>query len=174
MSEAGTGTPVSPAGNSFGPIYLQIISQNQWLVQEMYEKLQRDPSSVDKAWQDFFKSIDGTKFLNGLMNSALGETPISTLFSKQQVNMISSQSDDDAQNSPRHVRKPVVSSVVDEFDSYSNSANQLPPALNEKSRKKRPLIRFLLISSLILVSLFLASTMIYAAFLQNDQDTSIS
>jgi len=110
MSEAGTGTSVSPAGNSFGPIYLQIISQNQWLVQEKYEKLQRDPSSVDKAWQDFFKSIDGTKFLNGLMNSALAETPISTFFDKQQVKMISSQFDSDFQSSPRQVRKPIASS----------------------------------------------------------------
>jgi hypothetical protein len=76
----------------------------------MYEKLQRDPSSVDKSWQDFFGSIDGTKFLNGLMNSALGETPISTFFDKQKVTMISSQFDSDFQSSPRHVRKPIASS----------------------------------------------------------------
>jgi hypothetical protein len=84
--------------------------QNQWLVQEMYEKLQSNPSSVDKNWQDFFQSIDGTKFLNTLMNSALGETPISTFFDKQQVKMISSQFDSDFQTSPRHVRKPIASS----------------------------------------------------------------
>jgi hypothetical protein len=110
MSKDWTDAPGNNPGNSFGPIYLQIISQNQWLVQEMYEKLQRDPSSVDKSWQDFFKSIDGTKFLNGLMNSALGETPISTFFDKQQVKMISSQFDSDFQTSPRHVRKPIASS----------------------------------------------------------------
>jgi 2-oxoglutarate dehydrogenase complex dehydrogenase (E1) component-like enzyme len=120
MSKDWTDAPGNNPGNSFGPIYLQIITQNEWLVQEMYEKLQRDPSSVDKSWQDFFQSIDGTKFLNGLMNSALGETPISTLFSKQQVNMISSQSDDDVQTSPRHARKPISSIGVDEFESYSN------------------------------------------------------
>ena len=174
MSEAGTGTPVSPAGNSFGPIYLQIISQNQWLVQEMYEKLQRDPSSVDKAWQDFFKSIDGTKFLNGLMNSALDKTPISTFFDKQQVKMISSQFDIDSQTSPRHARKPISSNDVDELESYSKSLNELAPALNENARKKNPLNKFLFIGIMILVSLFLASTMIYAAFFQNGRDASFS
>jgi multidrug efflux pump subunit AcrA (membrane-fusion protein) len=174
MSKDWTDAPGNNPGNSFGPIYLQIITQNEWLVQEMYEKLQRDPTSVDKSWQDFFQSIDGTKFLNGLMNSALGETPISTLFSKQQVNMISSQSDDDVQTSPRHARKPISSIGVDEFESYSNLSNELAPALNENARKKHPQKKFLLISSLILVSLFLASTMIYAAFFQNGRDASFS
>jgi len=161
-------------GKSFGPIYLQIITQNEWLVQEMYEKLQRNPSSVDKSWQDFFQSIDDTKFLNGLMNSALGETPISTLLKKQQVNMISSQLDDDVQTSPRHARKPISSIGVDEFESYSNSPNELAPTLTKKPRKKPPLIKFLFIGILILVSLFVSSTMAYAAFFQNGQDVSTS
>jgi multifunctional 2-oxoglutarate metabolism enzyme len=29
---------------------------NEWLVDEMYERYQRDPSSVDKVWWDFFQS----------------------------------------------------------------------------------------------------------------------
>ncbi len=29
---------------------------NEWLVDEMYERYQQDPNSVDKAWWDFFKS----------------------------------------------------------------------------------------------------------------------
>ena len=174
MSKDWTDAPGNNPGNSFGPIYLQIITQNEWLVQEMYEKLQRDPSSVDKSWQDFFQSIDGTKFLNTLMNSALNNPPVSTLFNKQQVNMISSQLDDDVQTSPRHARKPISSNDVDELESYSKSLNELAPALNENARKKHPQKKFLLISSLILVSLFLASTMIYAAFFQNGRDASFS
>ena len=27
---------------------------NEWLVDEMYEKYQKDPDSVDKVWWDFF------------------------------------------------------------------------------------------------------------------------
>ena len=27
---------------------------NEWLVDEMYEKYQQDPDSVDKVWWDFF------------------------------------------------------------------------------------------------------------------------
>jgi multidrug efflux pump subunit AcrA (membrane-fusion protein) len=159
-------------GKSFGPIYLQIITQNEWLVQEMYEKLQRDPSSVDKSWQDFFQSIDGTKFLNTLMNSALNNPPVSTLLNKQQVNMISSQLDDDVQTSPRHARKPISSITLEEFESYSNLPNELAPALNKKPRQKPSLIKFLFVGILIFVSLFVSSTMSYAAFFQNGQDLS--
>ena len=39
-------TPANHFGGSFGP--------NKWLVDEMYERYQQDPSSVDKAWWDFF------------------------------------------------------------------------------------------------------------------------
>ena len=43
---AGSNTPANHFGGSFGP--------NEWLVDEMYERYQQDPSSVDKAWWDFF------------------------------------------------------------------------------------------------------------------------
>ena len=39
-------TPANHFGGSFGP--------NEWLVDEMYERYQQDPTSVDKAWWDFF------------------------------------------------------------------------------------------------------------------------
>jgi len=39
-------TPANHFGGSFGP--------NEWLVDEMYERYQADPASVDKAWWDFF------------------------------------------------------------------------------------------------------------------------
>jgi 2-oxoglutarate decarboxylase len=39
-------TPANHFGGSFGP--------NEWLVDEMYERFQQDPSSVDKSWWDFF------------------------------------------------------------------------------------------------------------------------
>ena len=30
------------------------FGQNQWLVDEMYERFAKDPSSVDKSWHEFF------------------------------------------------------------------------------------------------------------------------
>ncbi len=53
MSQAGANTPANHFGGSFGP--------NEWLVQEMYERYQSDPSSVDKAWWDFFSDFKGTQ-----------------------------------------------------------------------------------------------------------------
>ncbi|HEY5358739.1 MAG TPA: multifunctional oxoglutarate decarboxylase/oxoglutarate dehydrogenase thiamine pyrophosphate-binding subunit/dihydrolipoyllysine-residue succinyltransferase subunit [Streptosporangiaceae bacterium] len=40
------GGPGGPAGTDFGP--------NQWLVDELYQRYQADPSSVDRAWWNFF------------------------------------------------------------------------------------------------------------------------
>ena len=39
-------TPANHFGGSFGP--------NEWLVDEMYERFQQDPASVDRVWWDFF------------------------------------------------------------------------------------------------------------------------
>ena len=52
MSAAGSNSPENHFGGGFGP--------NEWLVDEMYEKYQADPSSVDKAWWDFFKDYAPT------------------------------------------------------------------------------------------------------------------
>jgi 2-oxoglutarate dehydrogenase E1 component len=62
VSEAGANTPANHFGGSFGP--------NEWLVQEMYERYQVDPASVDKAWWDFFADFKGTPSLNTSANSA--------------------------------------------------------------------------------------------------------
>ena len=51
MTQAGANTPANHFGGTFGP--------NEWLVQEMYERYQQDPSSVDKAWWDFFADFKG-------------------------------------------------------------------------------------------------------------------
>lgn len=62
MSEVGANTPANHFGGSFGP--------NEWLVQEMYERYQSDPSSVDKAWWDFFADFKGNSSLNGTVISS--------------------------------------------------------------------------------------------------------
>jgi 2-oxoglutarate dehydrogenase E1 component len=38
---------------------------NEWLVDEMYEKYQQDPNSVDKVWWEFFQDNDGASTGNG-------------------------------------------------------------------------------------------------------------
>ena len=35
---------------------LAAFGANEWLVDELYEKYQQDPNSVDPAWLDFFKT----------------------------------------------------------------------------------------------------------------------
>jgi 2-oxoglutarate dehydrogenase E1 component len=62
VSEVGANTPANHFGGSFGP--------NEWLVQEMYERYQADPGSVDKAWWDFFADFKGNSSLNGTVISA--------------------------------------------------------------------------------------------------------
>ena len=66
MSQAGGNTPANHFGGSFGP--------NEWLVQEMYERYQSDPSSVDKSWWEFFADYKGTPSLNNSVKS--GTPPI--------------------------------------------------------------------------------------------------
>ncbi len=48
VAESSQDNPVDKTLAAFGA--------NEWLVDEMYERYQQDPSSVDKAWWDFFKS----------------------------------------------------------------------------------------------------------------------
>jgi len=69
VSQAGANTPANHFGGSFGP--------NEWLVQEMYERYQSDPSSVDKAWWDFFSDFKGTQSINNapISNSPKPGTP---------------------------------------------------------------------------------------------------
>jgi len=70
VSEAGANTPANHFGGSFGP--------NEWLVQEMYERYQIDPASVDKAWWDFFADFKGTPQLNGKVNGQTSTTKTSS------------------------------------------------------------------------------------------------
>ncbi len=52
MAESSQNNPVdNPADNP-----LSAFGANEWLVDEMYQRYQQDPNSVDKAWWDFFKS----------------------------------------------------------------------------------------------------------------------
>ncbi|HET8719338.1 MAG TPA: multifunctional oxoglutarate decarboxylase/oxoglutarate dehydrogenase thiamine pyrophosphate-binding subunit/dihydrolipoyllysine-residue succinyltransferase subunit, partial [Nocardioidaceae bacterium] len=44
---------------------LEAFGANEWLVDEMYERYQQDPNSVDKAWWDFFKSYDPETKVSG-------------------------------------------------------------------------------------------------------------
>jgi len=61
VTQAGANTPANHFGGTFGP--------NEWLVQEMYERYQQDPASVDKAWWDFFADFKGGS-TNGSSNGS--------------------------------------------------------------------------------------------------------
>jgi len=71
VSQAGANTPANHFGGSFGP--------NEWLVQEMYERYQSDPSSVDKSWWEFFADYKGTPSLNNSVKSGTPPIPKSQL-----------------------------------------------------------------------------------------------
>ena len=71
MSKAGANTPANHFGGSFGP--------NEWLVQEMYERYQSDPTSVDKSWWEFFADFKGTPNLNGSTKAGTPPIPKSQL-----------------------------------------------------------------------------------------------
>jgi len=81
VSEAGANTPANHFGGSFGP--------NEWLVQEMYEKYQSDPASVDKAWWEFFADFKGTPSLNGSTNSVPNKPGVPPIPKAQQTKVVS-------------------------------------------------------------------------------------
>ncbi|HEY0773532.1 MAG TPA: 2-oxo acid dehydrogenase subunit E2, partial [Nocardioidaceae bacterium] len=55
MAESSQSNPVEPS--AFGA--------NEWLVDEMFERYQQDPNSVDKAWWEFFKNYTPGEHVSG-------------------------------------------------------------------------------------------------------------
>ncbi|HEX4189939.1 MAG TPA: multifunctional oxoglutarate decarboxylase/oxoglutarate dehydrogenase thiamine pyrophosphate-binding subunit/dihydrolipoyllysine-residue succinyltransferase subunit [Marmoricola sp.] len=53
---------------------LAAFGANEWLVDEMYEQYQKDPSSVDPAWLDFFANYQGDGTATGPSNGASNGT----------------------------------------------------------------------------------------------------
>ena len=59
----------------------QNLGPNEWLVDEMYQRYQQDPNSVDKAWWDFFKNYSAqdlaseTKAGNGAVTAPAAPAP---------------------------------------------------------------------------------------------------
>ncbi|WP_444543082.1 2-oxoglutarate dehydrogenase E1 subunit family protein, partial [Microtetraspora niveoalba] len=51
---------------------LASFGQNEWLVDELYQKYLQDPESVDKAWWHFFADYNGT----GKASAASGATAV--------------------------------------------------------------------------------------------------
>jgi 2-oxoglutarate decarboxylase len=62
------GSATAPAGTDFGP--------NQWLVDELYQRYQADPSSVDRAWWNFFADYQPQPLAQApLAQAPLAQTP---------------------------------------------------------------------------------------------------
>ena len=77
MTQAGANTPANHFGGTFGP--------NEWLVQEMYERYQQDPSSVDKAWWDFFADFKGGSNNGATSNGAVNQKGVPPIPKSQQT-----------------------------------------------------------------------------------------
>ena len=76
MTQAGANTPANHFGGTFGP--------NEWLVQEMYERYQQDPASVDKAWWDFFADFKGGSNNGAKSNGAVNQKGVPPIPKAQQ------------------------------------------------------------------------------------------
>jgi multifunctional 2-oxoglutarate metabolism enzyme len=76
-SSTGASTSQQTDGNQSGDDPLSEFGANEWLVDEMFQRYQKDPSSVDKAWESFFeKHGDGSTNGGGKPNgSAPGPAP---------------------------------------------------------------------------------------------------
>ena len=77
MTQAGANTPANHFGGTFGP--------NEWLVQEMYERYQQDPASVDKAWWDFFADFKGGSNNGATSNGAVNQKGVPPIPKSQQT-----------------------------------------------------------------------------------------
>jgi 2-oxoglutarate dehydrogenase E1 component len=54
---------------------MSAFGANEWLVDEMYEKYQQDPNSVDKVWWDFFRNNGAPGGGNGRQSAAPTQQP---------------------------------------------------------------------------------------------------
>ena len=52
MAESAQDNPTTPPSSDFGA--------NEWLVEEMQERFERDPKSVDQEWADYFAGRNGS------------------------------------------------------------------------------------------------------------------
>ena len=82
MAESSPGASTSgQAGGSKTDDPLADFGANEWLVDEMYERYQRDPASVDTAWGTFFK--ENAAGSNGSTGSNGGAKPAAEPAAKQ-------------------------------------------------------------------------------------------
>ena len=56
MKEAKHAVPETTPSSSSSAIVPEEFGANEWLVEEMYDRFQADPSSVDQTWVDYFKA----------------------------------------------------------------------------------------------------------------------
>ena len=81
---------------------------NQWLVEDMYERFQADPASVDAAWAEFFRN--GGAPSNGVAASAPAPAPAPPQAAPPQAQAAPPQAQAAA---PAHVEAPTVNTAVD-------------------------------------------------------------
>src|SRR6478735_2942021 len=83
MKEANHAVPESTPSSSPSATVPEEFGANEWLVEEMYDRFQADPSSVDQTWVDYFKAHDngapqGGSGSNGGTTRSTNGTPAAT------------------------------------------------------------------------------------------------
>jgi 2-oxoglutarate decarboxylase len=74
MEEANHAVPESTPSSSSSATVPEEFGANEWLVEEMYERFQADPASVDQTWVDYFHAHDtgGSGTTNGAPTTTNG------------------------------------------------------------------------------------------------------
>ena len=112
MSATGSNTPENHFGGSFGP--------NEWLVDEMYEKFQADPSSVDKAWWDFFADYSPAATVAGAPKGGTPPVPKRS------------------ENSPAQTTTAPINSVSPSATPVSTTPGTSTPPMSNSSNQNTP------------------------------------
>ena len=139
MAESSTGASTSggSAGTSGRPQAaddpLAEFGANEWLVDEMYERYQQDPKSVDKVWWDFFKQHAPGGNSQGANGSSNGSSSSANGSSEAKQASKPTKKATDKPTAKADTSKPAASSTKKSADKSSvKSAEKTPDGTSAK------------------------------------------
>ncbi|MBC3193686.1 multifunctional oxoglutarate decarboxylase/oxoglutarate dehydrogenase thiamine pyrophosphate-binding subunit/dihydrolipoyllysine-residue succinyltransferase subunit [Pseudonocardia sp. C8] len=120
----------SPQASGFGP--------NEWLVEEMYQRFQEDPSAVDPAWHEFFADYGGKGGEQGATEVDTAESDTSgngaaPAASSGRVTRGSATEDDEDADTASAPTQKAVRSGSTETGRSSGSTRDVPPPVTPKA-----------------------------------------
>ncbi len=132
MAESSQSSPVEPS--SFGA--------NEWLVDEMFERYQQDPSSVDKAWWAFFENYTpgehGSGKPSGPNGAKVSEQPKTSEKTPEKAAHPTDKPAAAAKPSPKPAEKPAPAPQVKSAASANPRADTTPAKAAPKTAPPTP------------------------------------